>query len=157
MNKKGFSLIELMTVVAIIAILAAIALPMYSAFMKRSKATNAIAASEMVFKSLQEYHSATGDFSAVSIGSKNRLDVGGASLGVAFPQNINGQSVTWTINNIQTNAVSVSWTLTSCPHCTGTYCLVCDDDRGCSAQIRMEQKDLKSSLDRGDVALCPNT
>lgn len=155
MNKKGFSLIELMTVVAIIAILAAIALPMYSAFMKRSKATNAIAASEMVFKSLQEYHSTNGDFTTATLGAGNRLDINGISLGVAFPPKMDGKPVTWTVLNPQKNVATVSWTMDSCPQCAGTYCLVCDDDRGCSAQIRMAQADLKESLNRGNIALCP--
>jgi len=42
-NQKGFTLIELMIVVAIIAILAAIALPQYTNYTSRSKITQAIA------------------------------------------------------------------------------------------------------------------
>ncbi|QUE31760.1 prepilin-type N-terminal cleavage/methylation domain-containing protein [Francisella philomiragia] len=41
--KKGFSLVELMVVIAIIAILAAVAIPAYSNYVTRAKLTEALA------------------------------------------------------------------------------------------------------------------
>nr|NYT98489.1 prepilin-type N-terminal cleavage/methylation domain-containing protein [Stenotrophomonas sp. SbOxS2] len=59
-NQKGFTLIELMIVVAIIAILAAIALPAYSDYTKKAKVTEVILAASAVRTAVSEYAAGNG-------------------------------------------------------------------------------------------------
>jgi len=60
-NQKGFTLIELMIVVAIIAILAAIALPAYSDYTKKSKVSEVVLAASAVRTAVAEYVSSNND------------------------------------------------------------------------------------------------
>ena len=58
-RSRGFTLIELMIAVAIVAILAAIAIPSYSEYIRRSRITEAISAlSGMRVKMEQFFHPA---------------------------------------------------------------------------------------------------
>ena len=60
--QKGFTLIELMIVVAIIGILAAIAIPAYSDYTKRAKVTELVTAASACKASVSEYFQAQGAF-----------------------------------------------------------------------------------------------
>jgi type IV pilus assembly protein PilA len=56
-TKKGFTLIELMIVVAIIGILAAVAIPAFLRYIKRSKTTEAVMQLRRMFDSSVSYYS----------------------------------------------------------------------------------------------------
>lgn len=62
--KKGFSLIELMIVIAIIGILAAIAIPAYNDYIGRAKASELISSTSALQDSITEYRVVTGTFAS---------------------------------------------------------------------------------------------
>ncbi len=55
-NKKGFTLIELMIVVAILGILAAVAIPAFMAYMKRAKTAEATLSINQIYKGAVAYY-----------------------------------------------------------------------------------------------------
>jgi prepilin-type N-terminal cleavage/methylation domain-containing protein len=61
-NKKGFTLIELMIVVAIVGILAAIAIPAYIDYTIRARITEIAGGYDALSTSLSEYHASNGFF-----------------------------------------------------------------------------------------------
>ena len=80
--QKGFTLIELMIVVAIIGILAAVALPAYQDYTKRARVSEALSLMSGAKASVTEYYS-----------TNNTWPGGNASAGLAAKASISGGSV----------------------------------------------------------------
>jgi type IV pilus assembly protein PilA len=95
--QKGFTLIELMIVVAIIGILAAIAIPAYQDYTIRSQVTEGLSLASDLKASIGEVYANTGDFTkidltALGIGAKtdkagkyvSSIDVAGGVITIAY-------------------------------------------------------------------------
>ncbi len=82
MLQKGFTLIELMIVVAIIGILSMFALPAYQDYTKRTYVAEGVSLSSAAKLAATEYFSTTGSWPE----SNNQA-------GLAYPEDITGQSV----------------------------------------------------------------
>ena len=80
--QKGFTLIELMIVVAIIAILAAIAIPAYQNYLIRTQVSEGAVLTDGAKTAVAEYYSNTGKFPSTN-----------ASAGLATNVSINGKYV----------------------------------------------------------------
>lgn len=105
---KGFTLIELMVVVAIIGVLAMIAIPAYDSYILRAKSTHISAIGNTVQKAITEYRALNGAFpsklsDAVSAQSSKYASLDGLATAVtctsAFAFTVTGQGIFGAGNN----------------------------------------------------------
>lgn len=66
MNKKGFSLMEIMIVVVIVGILAAVAIPAYNGYTTRTRRAEAITALETVALYEEKAHAETSSYESIA-------------------------------------------------------------------------------------------
>lgn len=67
-RESGFTLIELMIVVAIIGIIAAIAVPSYNQYVERTRATDAQGALTSLASSLERFHTQNSTYAGATLG-----------------------------------------------------------------------------------------
>ena len=156
MSKKGFTLIELMVVVAIISILTAVALPMYSTFKQKARVGSAMNAAKGTTQALQAWFTDTFNFNNIDVNA----NIGGAlkdtanniRIGSGLPEI---PDLTWTIIP-SGNKIAIAWAYSDgCPgtDCDGKLCLECFANNDlCRIGIDVEKDDL--GFDQ-NIGSCP--
>jgi type IV pilus assembly protein PilA len=123
--QKGFTLIELMIVVAIIGILAAIALPAYQDYTVRSKVSELLLAASSARTSIteaaQNLGTVTGSGSGLSIGAGGKISAATVSADglvtlAGVPAQFSSQDITVTLTpSWNTTATTVIWSCDVAP------------------------------------------
>ncbi len=119
-TQKGFTLIELMIVVAIIGILAAVAIPAYSDYTTRAKMTEVIGMMEPAKLAVAETASSLGSLASVTA----------ANNGYAFP------GATQYVSGITVSAAGVVAATSTVPNATGTISLTPTEVAANTGQLR---------------------
>ena len=133
-NQKGFTLIELMIVVAIIGILAAVALPAYQDYTIRAKVSEGLAVSASAKVAVTETIQDRGA-TATQLGSYDNASVGYAGASSKYVASVNVAAGVITVITQDTGApTDVQFTLTP-TIVTGATEWVCAQTAGIGAHV----------------------
>jgi len=106
-KNKGFTLIELMIVVAIIGVMSAIAFPSYDSYMKKSRRADAkVGLSKIADKQERFYlqnNTYTNSFAAAGLNTSNTSEEGYYSFAISSADLVSGFIITATAGSSQAN------------------------------------------------------
>jgi type IV pilus assembly protein PilE len=102
-SQRGFTLIEVMIVVAIVGILAAMALPAYNDYVRRGKIANATSVLSMMRVQMEQYF------------QDNRTYVGACAAGTVAPSPASNQDFSFACSNLGASTYTVTATGSSAP------------------------------------------
>lgn len=119
--KKGFNLIELMVVIAIIAILASVALPMYSSFKKRTRVGMAVKVASQATQSVQAFFQNQETLENITLDADDVLIYDGAEQ--VGPTLGDVEHINWAIDTSDQNNLRFTWTWDADANCTDAGCI----------------------------------
>ena len=101
-NQQGFTLIELMIVVAIIGILAAVAIPAYQDYTIRAKISEVIVVAAAAKTTTSEFYLSTGSMpvSTTQAGINDRAQQSDYINAIAFATSLTGATLTYTLEGL---------------------------------------------------------
>ena len=110
-NGRGFTLIEMMIVVAIIGILAAIAYPSYQRYVIKTKRTDMMSEMQNIASEIESRKLAQGSYSAISAGIKT-------DFAIAYPKQgtqLYDVTINPTVLTPPDNTLTNKWIITATP------------------------------------------
>lgn len=171
MKNRGFSLVELMVVVAIIAILTAIALPFYVHFRRRAVVQGAIAPCNDSRKAVQAHfqtHQSLDNFGFV-VGNFGQISAFSPEMNTTTPVGSSlppVRGLSWDLDNqvvsegrVERAIIGFNFDPAICLGCDGRFCILCDTTEGaCVYEVNVDLLDDPAnnlnSLDRNRNTAC---
>lgn len=101
-NQQGFTLIELMIVVAILGFLATVALPAYQSYTARTKISEVMLVADSAKSSVSDFYMSAGRMPASTTQANVNTDIAQSQYiaAIAFSTTANSATITYTLQNL---------------------------------------------------------